>query len=215
MRTLILAGVAALAISGAAQAQTFGQGIAIGATAPAVSAKDVNGKLVNLADFKGKTVVLEWTEKNCPFVEAQYKSGVMQKAQAAAKAQNVVWLTVLSSAPGTPGYLTAAQVKADQAEKAANQTDLLLDPDGKVGKAFGAKTTNHMFVISSDQKIAYMGAIDDKPTPRIADRATAKNYVTAALQNLAAGKAPDPASTTPYGCAVEYAAASGGHDHPH
>src|SRR3981189_3267360 len=107
MRSLILAGLSVLAFAGApqAQAQSFGQGVAVGAPAPSFTATDVNGKPVNLADYKGKTVVLEWTNNGCPFVRANYDSGAMQKTQAAAKAQNVVWLTVLSSAPGQQGYL--------------------------------------------------------------------------------------------------------------
>jgi AhpC/TSA family len=205
MRSWILAGISVLALSGAAQAQSFGQGVAVGATAPSFTAHDVDGKTVNLADYKGKTVVLEWTNNGCPFVRANYDSGAMQKTQTAAKSQGVVWLTVLSSAPGTQGYLTAEQAKADIAKDKANPAAYLLDPDGKVGKLYGAKTTPHMFVITPDQKIAYMGAIDDKPTPKASDHPTAKNYVTAALQSLAAGKAPDPASTTPYGCSVKYA----------
>lgn len=210
MRSWILAGLSALAFTGAvpAQAQSFGQGVAVGAPAPSFTATDVNGKAVNLADYKGKTVVLEWTNNGCPFVRANYDSGAMQKTQEAAKAQNVVWLTVLSSAPGQQGYLTADQAKTDIAKEKASPTDYLLDPEGKVGKAYGAKTTPHMFVITPEQKIAYMGAIDDKASAKASDHPTAKNYVTAALQNLAAGKAPDPASTTPYGCSVKYAGQS-------
>src|SRR5262245_23556987 len=125
MRTWILAGIAALALTGTADAQTFGQGVAIGAAAPSFTAINADGKPVNLADYKGKTVVLEWTNNGCPFVRANYDSGVMQKAQEAAKAQGVVWLTILSSAPGTQGFLTAEQAKADIAKEKATPSAYL------------------------------------------------------------------------------------------
>jgi peroxiredoxin len=179
--------------------------LAIGKPAPAFSAPTADGKTASLADYKGKTVVLEWTNNGCPFVRAAYDSGMMQRVQAAAKAQGVVWLTVNSSAPGQQGHLTAEQAKADIAKEKASSAAYLLDPEGRLGKSYGAKTTPHMYVIDAKGDLQYNGAIDDKASAKAADHTASNIYVDAALKNVLAGKAADPATTTPYGCSVKYA----------
>lgn len=207
MRTtwkIATAAIAVTAFAGAANAQSMG-GPAIGKPAPAFSAPTADGKTASLADYKGKTVVLEWTNNGCPFVRATYDSGMMQRVQAAAKEQGVIWLTVNSSAPGQQGHLTADQAKADIAKEKAISAAYLLDPEGKIGKSYGAKTTPHMYVIDAQGNLQYNGAIDDKASAKAADHSASNIYVNAALKNVLAGKAADPATTTPYGCSVKYA----------
>lgn len=175
-----------------------------GNVAPAFSEVNTAGKTVSLADFKGKTVILEWTNDGCPFVKKHYNSKNMQNTQAAATADGVVWLSVISSKPGAQGHVTGAAADKLTADRGAKPTHVLLDPDGSMGRAYGAKTTPHIFIITPDGKIAYNGAIDSIQSNRVEDVPKATNYVTAALANLEAGKAPDPALTVPYGCDVKY-----------
>jgi peroxiredoxin len=175
-----------------------------GNVAPAFSEVNTAGKTVSLADFKGKTVILEWTNDGCPFVKKHYNSKNMQNTQAAATADGVVWLSVISSKPGAQGHVDGAAADKLTADRGAKPTHVLLDPDGSMGRAYGAKTTPHMFIITPDGKIAYNGAIDSIQSNRVDDVPKATNYVTSALANLEAGKAPDPALTVPYGCDVKY-----------
>lgn len=175
-----------------------------GNVAPAFSEVNTTGKTVSLADFKGKTVILEWTNDGCPFVKKHYNSKNMQNTQAAATADGVVWLSVISSKPGAQGHVDGAAADKLTADRGAKPTHVLLDPDGSMGRAYGAKTTPHMFIITPDGKIAYNGAIDSIQSNRVDDVPKATNYVTSALANLEAGKAPDPALTVPYGCDVKY-----------
>ena len=175
-----------------------------GNAAPAFSEVNTAGQTISLADFKGKTVILEWTNNGCPFVQKHYNSQNMQKTQAAATADGVVWLSVISSKPGAQGNVTPAQADKLTVDRGAKPTHVLLDPDGSMGRAYGAKTTPHMFIITPDGKIAYNGAIDSIQSNRVDDVPKATNYVTTALANLKAGKAPDPALTVPYGCDVKY-----------
>lgn len=175
-----------------------------GNVAPAFSEVNTAGKTVSLADFKGKTVILEWTNDGCPFVKKHYNSKNMQNTQAAATADGVVWLSVISSKPGAQGHVDGAGADKLTADRGAKPTHVLLDPDGSMGRAYGAKTTPHIFIITPDGKIAYNGAIDSIQSNRVEDVPKATNYVTAALANLEAGKAPDPALTVPYGCDVKY-----------
>jgi peroxiredoxin len=175
-----------------------------GDVAPAFSEVNTAGETISLADFKGKTVVLEWTNNGCPFVQKHYNSKNMQNTQAAATADGVVWLSVISSKPGAQGNVTPAQADKLTVDRGANPTHVLLDPDGSMGRAYGAKTTPHIYIITPDGKIAYNGAIDSIQSNRVDDVPKATNYVTAALANLKAGKAPDPALTVPYGCDVKY-----------
>jgi peroxiredoxin len=176
----------------------------VGQPAPAFSAPDITGKVVRLGDYAGKTIVLEWTNDGCPFVGKHYNSGNMQALQRKYTAAGVVWLTVASSAPGEQGYVTPAEAKADLAKWQAAPTDFLLDPDGIVGRLYDARATPNMVVIDRLGRVVYMGAIDDKPSTRLADVQTAHNYVVAALDAIAAGQPIAVASTRAYGCSIKY-----------
>jgi len=176
----------------------------VGQPAPAFSAVDTNGKTVSLADFKGKHVVLEWVNPGCPYVQKHYGSANMQRTQQDAVAQGVVWLAVNSTAPDASDYKTpAAMAQWMQTQKAA-ATVTLMDSDGKVGRAYGARTTPHMYVVNTAGTLVYAGAIDSKPTSNPADIATATNHVTVALAESLAGKPVSTASTRAYGCSVKY-----------
>jgi peroxiredoxin len=170
-------------------------------TAPAFSLPATNGKTVDLNSFKGKYVVLEWTNNGCPYVRRHYGTGNMQKLQAWAKEKDVVWLSIVSSGPGKQGHVSpeegAELVKAQRIQSAF----YLLDSDGKVGKAYGAKTSPHMFVIDPKGAIIYNGAIDDQPN---GDAKTANNYVRAALEEAMAGKPVSVPTSQPYGCGIKY-----------
>src|SRR3954462_4414782 len=176
----------------------------VGSNAPHFSLPDVKGKTQALADFKGKYVVLEWFNPECPFVKKHYGSGNMQKLQQEFTGKNIVWLTIDSNAAGKEGHLTAEQANAKMTEWKTKQTALVLDPDGKAGQAYGAKNTPHMFVINPGGKIVYEGAIDSKPSPNPADIANSTNYVKVALEESLAGKTVSTANTKPYGCSVKY-----------
>lgn len=176
----------------------------VDAPAPAFTATTADGKTVNLADFKGKTVVLEWTNHDCPFVKKHYGSGNMQAHQKAATAQGVVWLQVISSAPGQQGHVDGATAQKLNAERSAAATATLLDPAGDLGRLYGAQTTPHLFVIKADGTLAYKGGIDSIPSSKVEDIAKAEPYVKLALADVAAGKKVEKASTRPYGCSVKY-----------
>ncbi len=176
----------------------------VGRPAPAFSASDAAGKPVELAKLRGKTVILEWTNDGCPYVGHVYRSGVMQALQRRATGQGIVWLTVISSAPGKQGYLTPPQVKAWQAETNAAPSDVLLDPSGTLGRAYDAKATPTLFIIDPRGEVVYMGGIDDTPSTDPADAKRARNYVAAALDDLGAGRPVAQATTRPYGCSVKY-----------
>jgi len=180
---------------------------AIGQPAPAFQAVDASGKTRSLAEFKGKTVVLEWTNNGCPYVQKHYNSGAMQGLQSQAAKDGVVWLTVISSAPGMQGYLTGPQARQWKVQEKAASTDVLLDPNGAVGRAYDAKTTPHMYVVDKAGKLVYMGGIDDKPSSDPASLKGATNYLTAALADVKAGRAVAQAATRPYGCSVKYGSA--------
>lgn len=176
----------------------------VGQPAPNFTATDLAGKSRSLSEFKGKYVVLEWHNQSCPFVKKHYESGNMQKLQKELTGKGAVWLSIISSAPGAQGYVTPEQEKQFLAEKKAAPTDVLFDPEGTVGHAYGAKTTPHMFVIDDKGILVYAGAIDDNPSSDAADAATAKNFVRAAYDEASAGKPVGTASTAPYGCGVKY-----------
>ena len=176
----------------------------VGAPAPDFQAHDAAGRPVSLAALRGKTVVLEWTNNGCPFVGHMYASGVMQRLQRQAAADGVVWLTVISSAPGKQGYLTGAQIPAWKAKVGAASADVLLDPSGEIGHAYDARTTPDMYVIDREGRLVYAGAIDDKPSTHPADAQAARNYVVAALADLKAARPISPAITRSYGCSVKY-----------
>lgn len=166
---------------------------------------DATGKSVTLADYRGRPVVLEWTNPDCPFVKKHYASGNMQRTQAAAKAAGAAWLTINSGAPGKQGHLTPEAARAFIAAQKAQPTAYLLDPAGKVGRGYAAKTTPHLYIVDADGVLRYQGGIDDRPTADAADIAAARNHVTAALAELKAGKPVSVAETRPYGCSVKYA----------
>ena len=176
-----------------------------GDTAPAFTATDSTGKTQMLSDFKGKYVVLEWTNSGCPFTVKHYASGNMQRLQKEWTAKGVVWFTVISSAPGQQGYMTGSAENAYLKEVNAAPTAVLLDPEGELGHLYGAKTTPHIFIINPQSTLIYNGAIDDKPTTDESDIATAKNYVSAALEEAMAGKPVSQPASRPYGCSVKYA----------
>ena len=177
----------------------------VGAPAGNFRLTDMNGRNVQLSDFRGKPVVIEWNNPGCPFVKKHYGSGNMQKTQAQATQSGAVWLTVNSGAPGKQGYMTMPEAKAMVATARAQPTHYLLDPKGVVGKAYAAKTTPHIYIVSPAGALVYQGAIDDKPTADTADIAGARNHVLAALGEIKAGKPVSVAETRPYGCSVKYA----------
>ena len=178
--------------------------VRVGSPAPNFTAKTSAGQTVNLSDYKGKVVVLEWTNHECPFVVKHYSTGNMQKLQQEAKDKGVVWFSVVSSAPGQQGFVTAEQANAVVKEKKASPTAVLLDPDGTLGKLYGARTTPHMFVIDKAGQLQYMGAIDDAPSLANQDVTKANNYVRAALGQIMAGQKVTTSTTQPYGCSVKY-----------
>jgi peroxiredoxin len=177
----------------------------VGQPAPAFTLTDADGTSHSLADFKGKTVVLEWTNAECPFVKKHYGAGNMQAQQGEAAAAGVVWLTVNSGAPGKQGAVDGAGAQAIIASSGGKQTAYLLDPTGVAGQAYGAKTTPHMYVIDGEGVLRYAGAIDSNPSADPADIPASTQYVKAALADLAAGKPVAVANTQPYGCSVKYA----------
>jgi peroxiredoxin len=176
----------------------------IGKPAPEFAAVDSNGKPVKLSDYRGKVVVLEWTNDGCPYVQKHYSSGNMQKLQRDETAKGIVWLTIVSSAPGEQGYVEGAEANALTKSRDAAPTAVLLDPEGKAGHLYDARTTPHMFIVNADGTLVYMGGIDNKATTNVADIKTAKNYVRAALDEVMAGKPVGDAVTRPYGCSVKY-----------
>src|SRR3989440_11073504 len=176
----------------------------VGSAAPEFSVPDANGKTHSLSEYKGKYVVLEWFNPECPFVKKHYGSDNMQKLQEEYTDKGVVWLTIDSNAPGTEGNLTPEQAQKVATSWKTQQTALLLDPDGKVGRAYGSKNTPNMVIINSEGKIAYEGAIDSKATPNPADIPSSTNYIKAALDQSLAGKSISTPQTKPYGCSVKY-----------
>jgi peroxiredoxin len=177
----------------------------VGESAPAFTAASTGGKSVSLAAERGKIVVLEWTNHDCPYVRKHYETSNMQELQKEATAQGVVWLTIISSAPGTQGHVSPAQADELTARRGAAPTAVLLDPKGTVGKMYGATNTPHMYVIDKAGVLAYAGAIDDRPTSRKADVQGANNYVRAALEAVKAGQPVKTPVTRAYGCTVKYA----------
>lgn len=175
-----------------------------GMVAPGFTLKDLQGASRTLAEFRGKVVVLEWINVDCPFVKKHYGSGNMQALQRAYKARGVIWLTVAGSAPGKQGHYAATAWPALLAARKAAPSALLLDPAGNAGRAYGAKTTPHLFVIGKDGKLVYTGAIDNKPSTKVEDVKGAVNYLAAALDAHLAGKPVTVADTKPYGCSVKY-----------
>ena len=176
----------------------------VGTAAPEFSLPDSNGKTHSLAEYKGKYVVLEWFNPECPFVKKHYGSDNMQKLQGEYTAKGVVWLTIDSNAPGTEGNISGDQANKIMTSWKTKQTALLLDPESKVARIYGAKNTPDMIVINPEGKIVYEGAIDSKASPNPADIPSSTNYVKSALDESLAGKAVSNPTTKPYGCSVKY-----------
>jgi hypothetical protein len=176
----------------------------VGERAPDFTATDSNGTVHKLSEYAGKYVVLEWHNRGCPFTAKHYNSGNMQRLQHEWTARGVIWLTVISSAPGKQGYITAADENAFLKEANAAPTAVLLDPTGALGHRYDAKTTPHMFIIDPQGTLIYNGAIDDRATTDAVDIAGSKNYVSLALGEALAGKPVSNPSTRPYGCSVKY-----------
>ena len=203
-RRLVLA--AALVLGTGTRA---GAAAVLGAPAPAFRVQDADGRERTLAEFAGRIVVLEWTSSDCPYSRKHYGSGTMQALQKAAVRDGVAWLTVSSSAKDREGYFTPALARAWRARVGSHATAILLDSAGSMGRAYGARTTPHMFVVDRTGRIAYMGGIDDRPYADPASLKGAKAYVAAALADLKAGRAVAEPVSAPYGCSVRYASAAG------
>lgn len=199
IKALILAVMMMTGFAGYAHAE-----VKAGDKAPAFTATDTNGNEHSLSDFEGKTVVLEWSNHDCPFVVKHYEPGNMQALQKEATDNDVVWITVVSSADGKQGNVTAEEANKIMEEKGANSTARILDPSGEIGKLYGAKTTPHMFVIDGEGMIVYDGAIDSDSSFKQSSIDGATNYVREALNSIAAGEEIKVASTKPYGCSVKY-----------
>ncbi len=176
----------------------------IGQPAPDFTAKNTNGETITLSDLAGQKVILEWTNHQCPFVGKHYSSGNMQSLQKDTTAEGVVWLSIISSAPGEQGYVTAAEANELTKSRDAAPTAVILDPEGEIGRLYAARTTPHLYIIDEEGTLQYMGAIDSIPSAQISDLETAENYVRTALQELEAGEAVSNPATQPYGCTVKY-----------
>ena len=199
MKQLIVATALALVA-----ATSFAAPATVGQPAPAFTATDVNGRTVSLADFKGKHVVLEWTNPGCPFVQKHYGAGNMQSTQKDATAQGVVWLTINSSSKDSGEYTSPADMSKWMAGQKAVATTTLMDADGKLGKAYGARTTPHMYIVSPAGLLVYAGGIDNKASSNPADIPGATNYVKQAVAEAVSGKPISTPATRPYGCSVKY-----------
>ena len=204
-RHLLVGGATFAALGVVAPRHSAANVATVSAAAPTFSLASSNGPTISLADQRGKVVVLEWTNHDCPYVRKHYDTGNMQALQKEATAQGVVWLTVISSAPGTQGYVSAAQANELTKTRKAAPTAVLFDPTGTVGKAYGATNTPHMYVVTKEGVLVYAGAIDDKPTTRRQDVESAQNYVRPALAAVATGQSVKTPVTRAYGCTIKYA----------
>jgi peroxiredoxin len=198
-RTLLIGGaVAALAPAAAFATSDLGK------TAPAFSAVDSKGKTWSLAELKGKVVVIETTNQDCPYVRKHYNSANMQTQQREAVAKGVIWLTVASSAPGEQGFVTAAQANELTQKRQAAPAAFLLDPQSRIARAYAATVTPHMYIVDASGMLVYKGGIDSIPSSSQSDVPKAKQYVRVALDEVLAGKPVSEASTRPYGCSLKY-----------
>jgi peroxiredoxin len=195
--------LAALAATVAASSLALAAPI-VGKPAPEFTAADADGKSRSLSDYKGKTVVLEWTNDGCPYVKKHYGAGNMQKLQQEITAAGGVWLSIISSAPGKQGYVKGSEANQLTASRNAKPTAVLLDPAGAIGRQYEAQTTPHMFVIDPSGTLRYMGAIDDQPTTDASTIPAARNYVREAFNAVKAGAKVAETATDPYGCSVKY-----------
>lgn len=203
--SLVLAACGQPAEQPAAPTETAEAGQSQAQTAPEFTLVNAEGQEVSLSDFRGRVVVLEWTNEDCPYVRKHYGAGAMQALQREAVEDGVVWLTIISSAPGQQGYVEGADATGWKDEYAAGFTHLLLDPTGETGRAYGAVTTPDMRVIDEEGRIIFTGGIDDRPTNRPEDLEGATNFVRAALADHAAGRPVATPFAQPYGCSIKYA----------
>lgn len=173
--------------------------------APNFSGQGADGKTITLQSLRGRTVVLEWTNHDCPFVKKHYESGNIPQLQKEATAKGIVWLQVISSAPGKQGHVDGQTAIKLNADRGATPSGTVLDPDGTIGKLYGAQTSPHIFIINPEGVLVYKGGIDSIPSTNKEDITRAENYVRAALAALATGKKVAHPSTQPYGCSIKYA----------
>jgi len=193
-----------LALSTLVVAASLHAAPAVGQSAPDFTLRDASGKAVKLSDFRGKHVVLEWTNPSCPYVRKHYDSGNMPVTQKEAMDKGVVWLSINSTAKSSYEYLEPAKLAAWQKEHKARPTALLMDEDGAAGRAYGARTTPHMYIVDPQGKLIYAGGIDSIPSSDPRDINKAVNYVRQGLNEALAGKPLSAAVTRPYGCSVKY-----------
>jgi peroxiredoxin len=178
--------------------------VKVGEPAPDFTSVDSNGKQQKLSDYRGKFVVLEWHNQGCPYTRKHYESGNMQQLQKKWTDKGVVWFTVISSGPGTQGFVTPSQENEYVQKMKASPSAVLMDPGGTLGHLYSAKTTPHMFIVDPQGTLIYQGAIDDRPTSDQKDITGAKNYVDVALTEAMEKKPVTEAATRPYGCSVKY-----------
>lgn len=179
--------------------------VQVGEMAPDFTGVDSNGKKHTLSDYKGKIVVLEWTNNRCPYVRKHYESGNMQKQQKALTSKDVVWLSIISSAPGNQGYVKGDEANVLTVSRGASPSAVILDPSGEIGMKYKAQTTPHMYIVDKDGKLAYKGGIDSIASANPADIEGAKQYVLSAYDEMSKGQKITDAVTRPYGCSVKYA----------
>jgi hypothetical protein len=201
---LALALIAALWAGVGLAVPALGDALQIGQPAPEFTVKDSKGSSLSLSQYRGKTVVLEWTNAECPYTRKHYTSGNMQGIQALAQKDGVIWLTVISSAPGKQGYVDGPAADTLTRSRGAVPTAVLLDPSGTVGRLYGAKTTPHMYVIDKNGALQYMGGIDSIATPDVSDITKAEPYLREAMLDVVQGRPVAHAVTKPYGCSIKY-----------
>ena len=177
----------------------------VGEKAPDFEVMDANGEMHQLSDYEGQYVILEWLNHGCPYIRKHYDGNNMQRLQEKYTDQGVVWLSVVSSAPGEQGYMEPEEARESIDKYDASPTAILLDTEGEMGQSYGARVTPHMYIIDKKGVLRYNGAIDDKPTPRASSLEGAYNYIEAAMSSLMNGEKVEMKSTTPYGCSVKYA----------
>lgn len=198
LRRTLIALPLLLAAAGAQAAATVGQ------PAPEITLKDTTGKTVRLSDFKGKHVVLEWTNPGCPFVRKHYDSGNMPATQKDAAGKDVVWLAVNSTEKASGDYLEPARLTSWLKERQSVPTAILMDEEGTAGRAYGARTTPHMYIVNPQGQLIYAGGIDSIPSSKVDDIQRATNYVKTGLAEALAGKPLTASTTRPYGCSIKY-----------
>ena len=196
-QTMLLSLLAAISL-------TTHAAVNVGQPAPGFTGLDSNGKQHSLSQYKGKTVILEWTNHDCPYVKKHYNSGNMQALQKDATANGIVWLSIISSSPGKQGHVSGKQANELSASRNASPTAVILDESSEIGLLYGAKTTPHMYIVDKSGQLVYMGGIDNTPSKDEDDIPKSKNYVRTALDEMAAGQAIKESITRPYGCSVKY-----------